>query len=164
MGTADRLLELLRASGRPFEVIEHVAARSAAEAAVARGTSLAVGGKSVVMRSDKLGFVVLVVGSDRRIEGRELRRALGIQRYRFASAEELEALAGLSPGEVPAFGRPLFDAALIVGEDIAAREEIVFAAGSTRKSVRMATLDWLAVAAPRVVSSFTVPALNVGTE
>lgn len=156
MSTSDRLLELLRASGRPFEVIEHAPARSAAEAAEARGTSLAVGGKSVVMRIDKLGFVVLVVGSDRRIEGRELRRALGVQRYRFASAEEMDALAGLSPGEIPAFGRPLFDAALIVGQDIAAREEIVFAAGSTRKSVRMATADWLKVAEPRVVAPFTV--------
>lgn len=157
MSPADRLLALLSASGRPFSVLEHPPATSARAAALARATPLAIGGKSVLMKADKLGFVVLVVGSDRRIDGRLLRRALRVQRYRFASAEELAALAGLAPGEVPPFGPPLFDVALYVGEDVAARPEIAFAAASRARSVRMATADWLAVADPRVVPAFTVP-------
>lgn len=161
MSTAERLLDLLRASGRPFEVLDHEPARSAEEAAERRGTALSVGAKSVVMRIDKLGFVVLVVGSDRRIEGRALRQALGVQRYRFATPEELFALAGLISGEVPAFGTPLFEATLVVGEDFEARQELVFAAGSMIRSVRMGMADWRVVACPRVVAPFTVAAAGL---
>ncbi len=153
---ADRLLALLDAAGRPYTLLRHAEARTAREAATARGTPLSLGGKSVVMRFDKLGFVVLVVGSDRRVEGRALRKALGVQRYRFATADELRELTGLTPGEVPPFGRPLFDVELLVGADLAAREEIVFAAADRTRSVRMAVPDWLVVAGPRVVPAFTV--------
>ena len=156
LGANSRLLALLAASGRPHTVLDHPDAGTAQEAAAARGTPLAIGGKSLVMKADKLGFVVLVVGSDRRIDGRLLRHALRVQRYRFATADELLALTGLPPGAVPPFGRPLFDAALVVGEDIAARPEIAFAAASRTRSVRMATADWRAVAEPTVVSAFTV--------
>lgn len=164
MSTAERLLDLLRASGRAFEVLDHASARSAEEASANRGTALGVGAKSLLLRVDKLGFVVLVVGSDRRVEGRALRHALGVQRYRFATPEELFALAGLRPGEVPAFGAPLFDASLVVGEDFGTRQELVFAGGSMIRSVRMATADWREVARPRVVASFTVPATGVSSE
>jgi Ala-tRNA(Pro) deacylase len=161
MSPSDRLLAFLADSGRPHTRIDHPPATSAVEAASARGTPLSIGGKSLVMRADKLGFVVLVVGSDRRIDGRLLRRALRVQRYRFATPEELAALTGLAPGEVPPFGRPLFDAALYVGEDVAARPELAFAAASRTRSVRMATADWLALAAPAVVPAFTVPDLDI---
>jgi Ala-tRNA(Pro) deacylase len=152
---AARLLALLAASGRPYHVLEHAEAVTAEEAAVARGTPLEIGGKSIGMKLDRLGFAVLVVGSDRRIDGKLLRRSLGVQRYRFLDAAELHAHTGLIPGAVPPFGRPLFDLALFVGADVASRPEIAFAAASRTRSVRMATADWLAVAAPEVVAPFT---------
>lgn len=156
MDLSDRLLALLAASGRPHTVIDHAEAVTAEEAAAARATPLGIGGKSLVLKIDRVGLAVLVVGSDRRMDGKRLRKALGVQRYRFLDAAELDAALGLPPGAVPPFGRPLLDAALFVGEDVAARPEIAFAAASRRRSVRMATADWLAVAQPRVVPSFTV--------
>lgn len=158
MNRSDALLALLDASGHPYTLLEHPEARTAEEAAAARGTTLAVGGKSVLMRAERVGDVVIVVGSDRRIEGRALRKALGIQRYRFASPEELLALSGLRHGELPAFARPLFEAELVVGEDFLDREEIVFAAASATRSVRMRIGDWVAAARPRIVPPFTLPA------
>jgi prolyl-tRNA editing enzyme YbaK/EbsC (Cys-tRNA(Pro) deacylase) len=151
----ERLLALLATSGRPHEVLHHPPARTATEAAEARGTPLDIGGKSILFSVERLGFVLVVVGSDRRVEGRALRRALGVQRYRFATETELATVTGLRPGEVPPFGRPLFEAALVVGDDIAARPEIAFAAASDRVSVRMATADWIALASPRVLPAFT---------
>lgn len=153
---SERLLAILRESGRPFEVIEHAEATSAREVGAARGTPLAIGGKSIVMKLDAQGLCVLVVGSDRRIDGARLRRSLGVRRYRFATPTELAELTGLSPGEVPPFGRPLFEASLYVGSDIAARPEIAFAAASRTRSIRMRTEDWIAVASPQVVDPFTV--------
>jgi prolyl-tRNA editing enzyme YbaK/EbsC (Cys-tRNA(Pro) deacylase) len=158
MEPSDRLLALLDQAGRPYTLLDHAEARSAEEAAAARGTPLAIGGKTVVMKIDRIGWAALVVGSDRRIEGRLLRHALRVQRYRFATAAELVEVSGLRPGEVPPFGRPLFDLALYVGRDVAERAEIAFAAASATRSVRMATADWLAVAAPVIVEPFTVPA------
>jgi prolyl-tRNA editing enzyme YbaK/EbsC (Cys-tRNA(Pro) deacylase) len=155
---SERLLALLTAAGLPFEVLEHAEARTAEEAAAARGTPLSLGGKSVLLRAERVGNVVLVVGSDRRIDGARLRRALGVQRYRFASADELFELSGLRHGELPAFARPLFDAELVVGEDFFTRGEVVFAAASATRSVRMRLADWRAVAKPRLVPAFTAPA------
>ena len=43
---------------------------TAREAALARGTPLGLGGKSLVMKIEKVGLTVLAVGSDRRVEGR----------------------------------------------------------------------------------------------
>jgi prolyl-tRNA editing enzyme YbaK/EbsC (Cys-tRNA(Pro) deacylase) len=149
----DRLLALL--SGHAYALIEHAEARTAEEAAAARGTALAVGGKSLVMRLQDVGDAVVVVGSDRRLDGRALRKALGIQRYRFASNEEVAALTGLVSGEIPPFGRPLFDAALLVGQDLLERDELVFAAASRTRSVRMRMADWVAAARPRVLPCFT---------
>lgn len=156
MSPSETLVAFLAASGRPFEVIEHVEARSAVEAAAARGTPLEIGGKTVVMKIDKIGYSALVVGSHRRIEGRLLRKALHVQRYRFASREELVELEGLSPGEIPPIGRPLFPVELFVGRDLVERPEIAFAAAAATRSIRMATADWLAIANPTVVETFTV--------
>lgn len=156
MSPADQLLGWLRGTGHPFEVIEHAEARSAVDAAVARGTPLEMGGKTVVMKVERIGYAAIVVGSHRRIEGRLLRKALHVQRYRFASREELEELEGLSPGEIPPIGRPLFPVELFVGQDLVERAEIAFAAASATRSIRMATADWIAVARPTVVPTFTV--------
>ena len=146
---------MLDASGRPYTLLHHAAARTAEEAAAARGTPLSMGGKTVLMTVERLGPVLVVVGSDRRIDGKRLRKGLGVQRYRFATDDELLATTGLRSGEVPAFGRPCFDALLVVGEDLLEREELVFAAASAAASVCMRTADWRAVAAPRVLPSFT---------
>lgn len=147
------LLALLQ--GVPHTVIDHVEAVSARDAAVARGTPLAIGGKSLVLKIDRVGLAVLVVGSNRRVDGKLLRKALHVQRYRFLSADELVATFGIGPGAVPPFGRPLFDAELFVGEDLLERDEIAFAAASRTCSVRMAVRDWMDVAQPRVVPCFT---------
>lgn len=155
MRGSDRLFALLDEAGAAYEVIEHPEATTAGEAAAARGTALADGGKSVVLKADRIGLVVLAVGSDRRVEGRLLRRALGIQRYRFLSPAELREATGLDPGEVPPFGRPVIEATLYCGEDFLRRDTIVFAAGSRTRSVRMSRAEWQRVAAPRVVAGFT---------
>lgn len=157
MTVAEHLLRLLHESGRPFEVLDHAGATTAREAAAARGTELGVGGKTILMKLDRIGHVLLVVGSDRRIDGRALRRVFGVQRYRFGSAEELRELTSLTPGEVPAFGRPLFGLPLYAGADLLERSELVYAAASRTRSIRMATADWRAVAHPQVVETFTAP-------
>ncbi|MBX2799219.1 MAG: hypothetical protein KTR31_16210 [Myxococcales bacterium] len=152
MTPADRILALLTERGVSFEVLEHPHATTALEAASARGTPPAWGGKSIVMKLDRgIGFVVVAMGGDRQVDNRRLRAHLGVRRYRFATEEELMAQTGLRRGAVPPFGHPVFDLPLYVDADRAATETIVFSLASHTRSVRMATADWLAVAAPRDV-------------
>ncbi len=153
MSPAAHIRTLLTAHAVPFEILTHPPAGSAEEAAAARGTPLAIGGKSIVM---KLGtsFAVLVLGGDRAVDNRGLRRHLRIRRYRFATRAELLALTGLPPGCVPPFGRPVFDLPLYVDAARAAEPELAFSLASPTASVRMKTADWLSVAAPADVFPF----------
>lgn len=153
---AERLLSMLEASGRPFELIEHGHAKTAEEVASMRGTSLGIGGKSLLFKL-QTGFAIFVLSGERRTDNRLLRKHLGIQRLRFARLEELSQLTALTPGCVPPFGRPLFDLPLYVDRNTADQAEIAFSMASHTHSVRMATADYLAIAAPTDVYSFSRP-------
>lgn len=152
---ADRITALLDGAGVPYTHLAHAEARSAEEAAAVRGTALAIGGKSLLLKLEGLGFAVLAVGGDRRVDNRLLRRHLGISRYRFATPEELAAVTGLEPGAVPPFGRPIFEARLYVDAALAANDRIAFAAGSRSASILTSTADWLAAAKPDGIFDFS---------
>lgn len=156
MTVYDAVLALLADASVPFDEVAHPDARTAEEAAALRGTSLAIGGKSLVMKLDKgLGFVVAVVGGDRRLANPLLRKHLGVRRYRFATEAELLDVTGLTPGCVPPFGRPVFDLPLYVDAAVADQPRIAFTPGRHDRSIVMATADWLAAAAPAAVLPLT---------
>ena len=156
-GVALHISALLTGQGVPFQRLIHPRATSAEEAARLRGTPLHMGGKALVMKTDRLGFVVLALRGSDTVFNRGLRQHLGIRRYRFATLEELEALTGLTPGCVPPFGRPLFDMPLYVDAQLAAAEQIAFTAGSHTHSIVMTTKDWLSASRPHEVFAFTTP-------
>ncbi len=154
---AARVEALLARSGLSYTVLAHAPIRSAEHAALLRGTPLEIGGKALVMKLERLGFAVVVVGGDRRLDGRALRAGLGIQRYRFARLDELRALTGLAPGGVPPFGAPVFDLPLIADAALLAQGEIAFTLGSPSRSVRMGVVDWSRVARPARVVALSAP-------
>ena len=57
----DRIEMLLRSASVHYERIDHGVASSAAEIAELRGTPLEIGGKSIVMKVDRVGFCVLAI-------------------------------------------------------------------------------------------------------
>ncbi len=141
-------------SGYPHRIIEHAEARTAEEAALARGTPLSIGGKSLLMKLDRgIGFAVLAIPGDRRVDNRALRQHLRVRRYRFATPEELLQLTGLAPGCVPPLGT-VFQLPLFVDSALASTERIAFSAGSRQCSVFMSTADWLTAARPDDVFPF----------
>jgi Ala-tRNA(Pro) deacylase len=158
MHPSERLVRLLQASGRPFEILEHPYAETSEQVAVQRGTPVGMGGKSLVFKL-QTGFALFVLSGERRTDNRLLRKHLGIQRLRFARLAELASLTGLTPGCVPPFGRPIFDLPLYVDAATAAQEEIAFSLASHTRSVRMRTEDWLAIAQPADVYTFAVRAV-----
>jgi len=152
MSVADRIESLL--APHPFDRVEHAIATSAAEIAQLRGTPLEMGGKSIVMKVDRVGFCVLAIRASDAIDNRLFRKHLGARRYRFATLEELDQLTGLTPGRVPPFGRPIFELPLYVEQSLADNDQIAFTPGTHDRSILMATSDWLAAANPADIFAF----------
>lgn len=154
LNAAQRLLMLLEASGRPFQRMSHPRVDSSAKAAEVRGTPLHIGGKSLVMKGDGV-FGLFVLPGTRRTHGTLIRRELGLSRLRFATPQELAELTGLEPGCVPPFGHPVFDLPLYVDQATADNAEIAFSLADHEQSVRMRTADYLEVARPLRIFSFS---------
>lgn len=144
-----RILELLAGDGCPFERIEHSPVSTAAEAARARGTPLALGTKAILFKYDRR-FGVFAFNAARAMRSAKIRKALGVRRTRFATGDELLAMTGLLPGSVPPFGPPVLPFPLFVDPSALAAEELIFTAGARTVSIRMATADYRRLARPEV--------------
>ncbi|MEL6341666.1 MAG: YbaK/EbsC family protein [Myxococcota bacterium] len=158
MTVLNQIAALLDAAAVAYTRIDHPPTTTAKEAADARNLPMSLGGKSLVM---KLGtsddFAVFAVSGDRKTKSSLIRRALGVQRFRFATRDELHSLTGLVPGCVPPFGRPIFDLPLYVDQRIAGNERIAFSPGRHDVSFLMSVADYLSVAQPERIFPFSAP-------
>lgn len=152
-----RISALLDAAQTPYSVVEHAPAKSAIEASKYRGTPLQMGGKTLVMKTDRLGFVILALRGSDTVHNRSLRAHLGLRRYRFATLAELDTLTGLTPGCIPPFGPPIFDMPLFVDTRLTRQAKIAFTPGRHTQSITLATRDWLAAARPADIFDFSTP-------
>jgi prolyl-tRNA editing enzyme YbaK/EbsC (Cys-tRNA(Pro) deacylase) len=110
-----------------------------------RGEPLALGGKALVIKAADR-YLVLVISAARRLDSGRLKKALGVKKTRFASAEELHDLTGLIPGAVPPFGEPILSLPLYVDTSVLANERIAFNAGSLTDSIIMPVDDYRRIA------------------
>jgi Ala-tRNA(Pro) deacylase len=145
-----RIERLLVARGVPYDVLRHEAVFTSAEAAAARGTSLASGAKALICKADD-HFLMFVLPADRRLASKPVRKARGWKSLRFASPEEVFALTSLRPGSIPPFGQ-LFGLATLCDHQLAAQPTINFNAGDHTVSISMRYADYAAVEAPELVA------------
>ena len=145
-----QIRELLTSAAIAFKEVSHEHTLTSQASAQARGESLRVGGKALLIKADQR-FVIAVISAARQVNNKKLRSALGAQKIRFATTEELHALTGVAKGALPPFGTPLFDLALVADRSVLAQEEIAFNAGSLTDSIIMATRDWQRLANPQWV-------------
>ena len=156
MSVEEALLAHLRHQNTAFEILEHAHAQTSGEVALARGTPLQWGGKSLVLKLGKtMSFAIFALSGARKTNNRAIRKHLGVQRLRFATPDELLTLTGLTPGCVPPFGRPVFDLPLYVDTASANQPRIAFSLGSHTRSALMATPAYLQAARPQDVFSFS---------
>ncbi|MEX0641887.1 MAG: YbaK/EbsC family protein [Pirellulales bacterium] len=146
-----KLEERLMSAGVVYERTEHAPVFTSAEAAAIRGTSLTSGAKALVCKADD-AFVMFVLPADRRLASAAVRRRLGVKSLRFANAEEITRLTGLSPGAIPPFGS-LFGLATHCDERLAENPRINFNAGDHTVSIAMSYQDFLKVEQP-VIGSY----------
>ena len=160
MTVLESIRALLQQRAIPFREVHHGPTRTSQDAAEARGEELKHGGKALLM---KVGtdFVVFVLPADRRAHSGAIRLELGVKKIRFASRDELATLTavdnqpGLQPGSVPPFGHPILPFPLYVDAAIRGNQKIAFNAGSLTDSIVMSVSDYLEVAAPQKIFTFS---------
>ena len=145
----DVVTELLERRGVPYEVVEHEPTYSAQAEARAAAAEPAATAKTVALH-DRDGYRLAVVPASERLDVRRARVALGATHHlRLATEEEMReqfpafevgAIPPFTPGHLP----EIVDIALLH------HERIVCAGGEHEHSVRIAPLDLLRLAEPRV--------------
>jgi prolyl-tRNA editing enzyme YbaK/EbsC (Cys-tRNA(Pro) deacylase) len=154
--TLHAIRELLASHRVTFREVHHQPTYTSEQSAAARGESVDIGGKAIVMKVDE-AVHVFVLSAARSVDSSAIRRKLNARRSRFATPEELLQLTGLVPGSIPPFGRPVLDLDLYADDAMLTNERIAFNAGSLTDSIVMAMPDYLRVAAP-LVFPFSKPA------
>ena len=145
----ESIRHLLDAAGVRYDEAAHRAVRTAEEAARARGCSVEIGAKSIVLKTDDTFRLFVLSGADS-LRSRLIRQRLGVRRTRFASPEELAHLTGLEPGAVPPFGPPVLPLELSVDPGLLTHERIAFTPGVNTVSIIMSSVDYRRLAHPEV--------------
>lgn len=145
MSLLQSILSLLEESGAGYRLLTHEATPTSEDSARVRGEPLAVGGKALIIKAAER-HVLLVISAARRLDSGKLRRALGVKKTRFATADELRDLTGLVTGAVPPFGEPILPLPLYVDASVLANDRIAFNAGSLTDSIIMPIDDYRRVA------------------
>jgi Ala-tRNA(Pro) deacylase len=145
----ESIRELLTSAGAAYVEKEHEPTLTSEDSARARGEELRLGGKALLIKTDDV-FRLFVVPADRKVDSGAIKRELGVKKTRFATAEELRDLIGLTPGSVPPFGRPILPLDLYVDAAIRDNPRIAFNAGSLTTSIILSVSDYLRVAQPRI--------------
>jgi Ala-tRNA(Pro) deacylase len=132
---------LLHGAGVEFIEKQHEPTLTSADSARARGESLSVGAKALVMKTDEQ-YRLFVLPADRKADSQAIKRALGSKKMRFASPAELLELTGLAPGSVPPFGPPVLPLELWADPVLCEQPKIAFNAGSLTTSIIMSADDY----------------------
>ena len=112
-----RIKDLLQKNSIPYRHIHHQPTHTSAESARARGESVRIGGKALVMKIED-EFKLFVLSAALKLNSRAIKRHFGIKRTRFANGDELMELTGCVPGCVPPFGEPILPLELYLDNSI----------------------------------------------
>ncbi len=145
----ERIEALLTSRGAAFDVLRHEPVFTSIEAAAVRGTSLASGAKALICKADER-FLMFVLPADRRLDSKALRKTKGWKSLRFATADEVLELTGLTPGSIPPFGQ-LFELPTLCDRRLADEPTINFNAGDHAVSISLRYADYTAVEQPEMV-------------
>jgi Ala-tRNA(Pro) deacylase len=143
--TLDAIRRLLTAAAVAFAEKHHEPTRTSEASAQARGESLKIGAKALVVKVDDR-FRLFVLPADRKLHSQAVKRLLGARKLRFADAAELLTLTGLVPGSVPPFGPPVLPLELIADLGLLESDRMAFNAGSLTTSIVMSSADYRRVA------------------
>jgi len=107
------------------------------------GYSLDICGNTIVVaskRGEKQYSACIVLGSDRLDVNKTVRSLMGVSRLSFATAEETEALTGMTVGGVTPFALPT-DLQVYADEKVLSVERLILGSGSRSSKILVAPED-----------------------
>lgn len=149
----DEVMAFLKGACVECRHVQHAATFTSEESAKARGESLEVGAKAILMKVDDT-FVLIVMSASRKVDSKKVKDFFKVKSLRFATPEELLEKTSLVPGSVPPFGKPVLPFDLYVDHSIEDLDRVAFNAGSLTDSLVMSSKDYLRVCGG-TVSSFS---------
>ena len=150
MTIAGKVKQYLDDQGISYEVVAHEETFSTSEEARAIGVIASHVAKTLVIRS-RNGAVLAVLPASKRIDIHKLRDILGDNHARLETEAEMGGeFTGFDLGAVPPLGE-LFGAPVFLDERLEQADEIIFAGGTHRDSVKMSGEDFLKLTRPQVV-------------
>ena len=126
--------------GVGFEVIPHEQTSTSIDEAQALGIDADEVAKTLLVETSS-GRALVVIPGSRRLDTHRMQEALGDRRARLATEDELlRDLPDVELGALPPLGS-LLSAPTFIDPLVMTHETIVFAAGTTKESVRIRTQD-----------------------
>jgi Ala-tRNA(Pro) deacylase len=151
MTVLEKICSYLSDQSIEFKQVHHQPTFTSEESARARGESIKIGGKALLIKVDQK-FILAVLSAERSLDSSAFLKLIKAKKSRFATKEELLEMTGLVPGCVPPFGKPIFEYELIVDRSIKENNEIAFNAGSLTDSIIMKVDDYLKVSQPNQIA------------
>jgi len=150
MGLAGKIKQYLDDQGMAYEVVSHRETFSTAEEARAVGVITGHVAKTLVIKAHSEEALAVLPASER-IDLHKLRDIMGDNHARLATEEEMgDEFSDLELGAVPPLG-DLFGAPVYLDQRLEQADEIIFAGGTHRDSVKMSGEDFLKLTRPQVV-------------
>ena len=160
------ICKLFEEQGVEYQLLTHAACRTSAESAVARasaGAPEAIGAKAIlvnmIFEKALVEFNVLVLPGTSRVDSRSLKSMVPqLKRFRFATADEMLSLCGVTPGCMPPFARPIFPdlPRLFIDRALLDHEWVGFNAANLERSIVVRSKDYVRVACPAMLFSFAL--------
>lgn len=151
MNLNEKIKAWLKENSVEFRELHHEITKTSEESAKARGESIEIGGKALILKVDDT-FGIFVLSAAKQLDSAKLKNAMNAKKSRFATPEELMELTSLVPGSVPPFGEPILPLPLYADESITRNERIAFNAASLTDSIIFSTQDYLRLAQPIILS------------
>jgi prolyl-tRNA editing enzyme YbaK/EbsC (Cys-tRNA(Pro) deacylase) len=141
----ERVRRLLEEKGIAYEATAHEPVYTSEQAARVRGLpSAAAGIKSMILRSDTGGFLLVLNPGDQRINTKKIARLEGVKDLTLATAGEVETLGGVTVGCVPPFGLRV-SLKTYLNRDLLDNEFLYFNPGSHTLTFRVRPADLMRV-------------------
>jgi len=153
MDKIEQIRDFLEENSVTYREVDHEAASTCQLSSEFRGESIEIGGKTLLFKDNK-GFKLFVISAALQVCSNKVRKILGSQKLRFASADELLEKCDVVKGALPPFGRPLQDFDLYIDESIYKNDSIAFNAGVLTKSFILNIEDYKKLVDP-VVCNFS---------
>jgi Ala-tRNA(Pro) deacylase len=140
-----KIKQVLTEKGIPFEEFEHEAVYTSEQAAHVRGLESAKEGiKSMIFKTNKGVFILVLNSGDKKIDSKKIARMEGVKNLNLAAPEEVERIAGVSIGCVAPFGLKT-TLKTYLNEDLLDRGSLYFNPGDHKKTLKIRASDLLKI-------------------